>query len=114
MLMRTHSSLSAMWPKDHNDIGHRFPERMPCDAPLLRRTAAAHSPRCPPVRALSLQLRRLTASTACRHTDKAWDRRFINGFSSGELPDEKEIMASPDWQKYPQRLGSRTEHWQLI
>ena len=53
-------------------------------------------------------------STACRHTDQAWDRRFINGFSSGELPDEKEIMASPDWQKYPQRFGSRTEHWQLI
>ena len=114
--MRTHSSLSAMWPKDHNDIGHRFPERMPCAAappppPLPSGSALAALPARP--RAFSP-----APPTPCfnrrRHTDQAWDRRFINGFSSGELPDEKDIMASPDWQKYPQRLGSRTEHWQLI
>ena len=111
--MRTHSSLSAMWPKDHNDIGHRFPERMPCAAAPLP-PAAAHSPRCPPARALFSPAPPTHCFNRRRHTDKAWDRRFINGFSSGELPDEKDIMASPDWQKYPQRLGSRTEHWQLI
>ena len=28
-MVRTHSSMSAMWPKDHNEISHVFPERLP-------------------------------------------------------------------------------------
>ena len=37
-MMRTHSSMAAMWPKDHNEISHVFPERLPhTDKPWDRR-----------------------------------------------------------------------------